>query len=491
MLFDSLAYILYFPAVLLLYQFAPDRQRWIVLLAASLVFYAALGVPLLLVALGGVVAVSYRCGLAVAAEHNEARRRRLLWSGVLANIAILCTVKYSRALAQIWTPGIPTETQFSSVLVTVGVSFYTLQAISYLTDIYLKTAEAESHCGYFALYLSFFPKLLQGPIERTNDLLPQFKTTYHCTYENLRSGTLIFAWGLFKKLAVANRLASYVNTVYGDVRAYSGITLILATYMYAIQIFADFSGYSDMAIGVARMFNIRLSQNFNAPYFATSVSEFWRRWHISFSRWLLDYIFKPLQMGLRNARSFGTAAALMGTFLLSGLWHGASWTFAVWGLLHGLFLTSSVLLMPWRNRCYERMGLHNHPVRYVVQVVLTFNCVAFAWIFFRANSLPDALYISTHLLSGVGGYLVAVATHLHQLTHLKYLWDPLLMEKGLPSFVLLIIALVIMLLVDPSKHRMRLQERPWPVRWSTYYLLALAISYLAAYDDVGFVYFQF
>src|ERR1700733_4257563 len=277
--------------------------------------------------------------------------------------------------------------------VTLGVSYYTLQAISYLVDLYLGTAEPERHFGRFALYLGFFPKLLQGPIERSSNLLPQLQVLRGFDYENVRSGLLLFAWGLFKKVAVANRLSTYVNGVYYDPHGYSGITLAAATYMYAIQIYADFSGYTDMALGVARMFNIRLTQNFNSPYLATSIADFWRRWHISFSRWILDYISKPLQMQWRDARTLGVAAALMVTFLFSGLWHGVSLNFVVWGALHGVFIASSVFIKPWQNRTYELARLKNHSVRRFIQVFVTFNLVSFAWIFFRANSLADAWYV--------------------------------------------------------------------------------------------------
>lgn len=491
MFFDSLAYMLFFPTVWVLYQVSPDRHRWLLLLSASVIFYSMLKAPLLLVAWAGVAVVSYIAGLALGATESETRKKRLLWLGIAANFGILCSVKYLRVLTETWFPNLLTETRWANLFLTIGVSYYTLQAVSYLADIYFEKVEAEPHFGRLALYLGFFPKLLQGPIERAGDLLPQLKTPYQCNYDDLRTGLLLFAWGLFKKVAVANRLAHYVNLVYGDVREHSGVTLILATYMYAIQILADFSGYTDMALGVARLFGIRLTQNFNAPYLASSIAEFWRRWHISFSRWILDYIFRPLQLEWRNARAFGTAAALLVTFLFSGLWHGASWNFVVWGLLHGFFLAVSLIVKPWQNQAWEWIGLHNHPVRRAVQMVITFNMVAFAWIFFRANSLGDAWHVTTHLFSGVADYLIAVVTHFDRLTQLKYLRDPILMEKGLYSFVLVAVATAFMFLGETLRNRVTLQAQPAYVRWSTYYLLILATSYLAAYDDVGFIYFQF
>lgn len=476
MFFDSVNYLLFFPLVWLVYQVVPNRQRWVVLLAASLAFYATLKAPVLLLSLTVVVVVSYYCGLAISRQHDEVRRNRILWCGVAANIAVLCGVKYLRSLLEIWWPGLAAQSRVGNLFSTIGVSYYTLQAISYLADVYMEMAEPETHFGYFALYLTFFPKLLQGPIERAGDLLPQLKAPLKVDYDSLRSGLVLFGWGLFKKVAVANRLAIYVNTVYGNVHDYKGLPLAVATYMYAIQILADFSGYTDMALGVARMFNISLTQNFNSPYLATSIADFWRRWHISFSRWILDYIFKPLQLGWRSAGMYGTVAALLVTFLFSGVWHGASWNFAIWGLLHGVFLASSVMFKPSWSRWLAWFGVRqDSPVRRTLQTVLTFNLVGFAWIFFRANSVSDAWYVVTHLFSGLG---TSVA-------------NALLLDKGIISFVLLTLSVGIMFSGSHLKSRIRLFERGMLVRWSFYYCLILALAYLAVYDNVGFVYLQF
>jgi D-alanyl-lipoteichoic acid acyltransferase DltB (MBOAT superfamily) len=398
-------------------------------------------------------------------------------------------VKYLHTLLGFYNPALIADTRFHNLFLTVGVSYYTLQAVSYLTDIYLETSEPEPHLGFFALYLGFFPKMLQGPIERADELLPQLKRPFQSNYDNLRSGLLLFAWGLFKKVAVANRLAIYVNAIYGNVHNYKGLTLVIATYMYAIQILADFSGYTDMALGVAQMFNIRLTENFNSPYLATSVIDFWRRWHISFSRWILDYIFKPLQLAWRSAGIFGTATALLITFLFSGLWHGAEWTFIVWGLLHGVFIASSVLSKPYVDRLVERTGLHNHPLRRFIRIAITFNLVCFAWIFFRANSIADGWYVVTHLFTGVPDY---VTTLLHVSgPQLAYLLGPLFMDKGFTSFALLMVAVSIMFTGSFLKRRINLLEYAAPIRWAAYYFLLLAIVYLAVYNDVGFVYLQF
>ena len=358
------------------------------------------------------------------------------------------------------------------------MSYYVFQAISYLIDIYLEIEKPERHAGYLALYLSFFPKLLQGPIERAGDLLPQIRLRYKFDYDNMRSGLLLFAWGLFKKSAVADRLAPCVNSIYGDVHSFGGVTLLFATYLYAIQIYYDFSGYTDMALGAARLFNIRLTPNFNAPYLATSVADFWRRWHISFSRWILDYIFKPLQMQFRDLKTSGTALALLVTFLVSGIWHGASWGFIVWGLLHGLYLASSVFYRPVQKAIHKKTGLEKTRALKVWQTFVTFNLVCFAWIFFRAGSITDALYIVRSLFSGVSGA--------KSFSFMQF--------KG--DLTSALVAMAVITSVYLAGNRTPLLktffERPAWFRWVAYYALVIAVVILGKLFDVKeFIYFQF
>lgn len=476
---------MFVPAVLAAYQLMPSRWRWAVLLSASIAFYAALRMPLLVVAWTLVVLTSYWLGLRISDESNALRRRTYLWAGVAAQVVILGGIKYLRDILRLIAPRFEIPIAGMDWFSTLGISYYTLQAVSYLADVYLGTATPERHLGRFALYLGFFPKLLQGPIERADDLLPQLRSLGSFNYSNVRSGGLLFCWGLFKKIAVANRLAPFVTAVYYDPHGYSGLSLIAATYMYALQILADFSGYTDMALGVARMFNIRLTENFNSPYFATSISDFWRRWHISFSRWILDYIFKPLQIEWRTAGKVGVVAALMVTFLFSGLWHGVALTFIAWGLLHGLYLASSVLLKPWREAVYRRIGLANHRGRRVFQGIVTFNLVAFAWIFFRARSIADGWYIATHLFVGA-------ATRISYATAVRGgVMGAILNGGSGRDFAMLAVAMAVWFLGSTCRKAVRLQEQPIWFRWSMYYALILALVFLNAHDDVGFVYFQF
>jgi D-alanyl-lipoteichoic acid acyltransferase DltB (MBOAT superfamily) len=406
--FNSVQYFLFLPLVYLVFYCVPDRARWGVLLAASFCFYSALKVPYLPAVLALVTLVTYAFGIWVDGARTQGAKRAFLWSGIAANVLILVGMKYLPflsenlgTLAKLFSPG--ADVTPVQALVAIGVSYYIFQAISYLFDIYLEIDTPERHLGYFALHLAFFPKLLQGPIERSCDLIPQLREKYLFNYENARLGMLLFTWGLFKKVVVADRIAPYVDNVYNNVHAFKGLPLLLATYAYSFQIFFDFSGYTDMALGSALLFNIRLTQNFNRPYLATSVADFWRRWHISFSRWILDYIFKPLQMQWRSLKNWGSAAALVIAFLVSGIWHGASWGFVIWGGLHGLFMACSIFYKPYQKKLHKALGVEKTRLLKWWQVFVTFNLVSFAWIFFRAATLADAWYVASNLFNGAEG----------------------------------------------------------------------------------------
>jgi len=402
--FNSLEYFLFLPAIWLIHYFLGHRFRWVFLLAASYLFYASLKVPYLLGVITLVTVSTYLFGRWIYKTESTEKKRQLLWIGISTNLLILVVMKYIPFLTDnlnflLSFFDSPISPHHVPLFVAIGASYYIFQAISYLSDIYLEIEEPEPHFGYFALYLAFFPKLLQGPIERAGDLLPQLKQKYEFNYDNMRFGLLLFTWGLFKKVVLADRLGIYVDAVYDDVHSYQGLPLILSTYAYAFQIYFDFSGYTDMALGTARLFNINLTQNFNSPYLATSIADFWRRWHISFSRWILDYIFKPLQMQWRNARNLGTAAALLVTFTVSGLWHGASWGFIIWGLLHGVYLACSIFYKPYQKKIHKAFHLQKTKRLNFWQIFVTYHLVTFAWIFFRASTLFDALYVVKNIFN--------------------------------------------------------------------------------------------
>jgi D-alanyl-lipoteichoic acid acyltransferase DltB (MBOAT superfamily) len=340
----------------------------------------------------------------------------------------------------------------------------------------------ERHIGRFALYMAFFPKLLQGPIERCSALVPQLGSSFRFDYDKVRSGLFLFGRGLFCKVVIAERVGRYVDFVYDDVHGHSGITLLLATYAYAIQLYCDFSGYTDMARGTARIFNIDLAENFNHPYVATSIADFWRRWHMSFSRWLLDYIFNPLQMACRRMRRLGTALALAVTFAACGLWHGAGWTFMIWGLLHGAYLTASLFYRPYRERLHSALRL---PARVgsVFQAFVTFNLVCFGWIFFRANNVADAVYIVRNMFAPAGWTLREGVGFFFQ--------TQVLLGRGIHNLVPLGLVMAV-ILTGGRDWLSGIQRRRRLVRWPVYVALCYAIVVFGIWDSSQrFVYFAF
>lgn len=406
MTFTSLPYFIFLPIVIFLYSILPMQQRWLLLLVASYIFYAYIKIPYLLVVLVIVTVVSYCCALQIHKSESDRGKKCWMWAGVGANLAVLLLLKYLPFLSENlnlllkWFP-INSGQIIIQPIVAIGVSYYVFQGISYLSDVYLGILDPETHPGYFALSMSFFPKLLQGPIERGGNLLPLLHGLTSISSDNLKAGANRFLWGMFKKVVIADHLATFVDPVYNNVHAYNGFSLVIATYLFALQIYFDFSGYTDMALGTARCFNIRLTQNFDSPYSATSIADFWRRWHISFSSWILDYIFKPLQFSFRDWRRWGTPLALMVTFAASGAWHGANWCFVVWGLLHGFYLGFATIFKKQKQKLTRAINLEKGSILKIWQIFATFHLVSFAWIFFRSQSLSDAKYVALQFVTGI------------------------------------------------------------------------------------------
>jgi alginate O-acetyltransferase complex protein AlgI len=478
MTFNSLSYFIFLPLVYLIFSVTKDRFRWIVLVTTSYGFYATFKAPQLLIVLLLVTTTSFVCGIQLGKTTIESRRKQYLWLGTVICILILAATKYLPLLMNNTQP-------ISNLLVTIGVSYFTFQAISYLADIYLEIQEPEQHLGYHALYLAFFPKLLQGPIERAGDLLPQLKKPYLFDYDEMRSGMLLFTWGLFKKVVVADRFALYANTVYNDVHTFHGLPLFIGTYAYALQIYFDFAGYTDMARGTAKMFGINLSENFNKPYLATSIADFWRRWHITFSRWILDYIFKPLQMAWRDHGQSGTALALIVTFLVSGIWHGASWGFIIWGGLHGLYLASSTYYRPYQRKLHKWLGIDKSGLLKAWQVFVTFNLVSFAWIFFRAGSVADAWYLIRNL------FYIDKSVNIQVVGFSNYFKENVFLGHGDHNFIVVLSISIIIIAVSFLKNRCSMFKFNLIVRWSIYYLLVISIVLFGVFKGDSFVYFKF
>ena len=397
--FVSIEFLLFFPLVLLLYWLLPARYRWILLLAASYFFYLYWN-PWTLFLLLGTTVFSYIAARAIAATDCKCKRTFWLVLTLVVCLGCLIVFKYMGFLAENVTAilhyfGTPTHDLVLNILLPVGISFYTFQTLSYVIDVYRGDIQIETHFGYFALFVSYFPQLVAGPIERPSNLLPQLRAPHQPKAANLIDGLLLILRGFFKKLVIADYLATFVDVVYGTPDQAGGPAILLATVMFAYQIYCDFSGYSDIASGVARMMGIKLMKNFNNPYSATCIQDFWRRWHISLTSWFSDYIYKPLGGSRRGVGR--RCINIMIIFLISGAWHGASWTYIIWGGIHGIYLMVGILWRRWRGvRTQEvSVGIGRFGRRFV-----TFSLVCFAWIFFRANSLADVLVLLRNLLNG-------------------------------------------------------------------------------------------
>ena len=500
MQFTTIQFIIFFTVACFVYYVSKPTWRWVVLLIASIYFYAQLDAPHLLVALALVTIISYFLGLKLNNLPIESNKRKLvLWIGILLNLSVMAVVRYLPSIVNSFQEDLISRLKTPNLMITIGVSFFVFHAISYLIDIYYVRNPAEFHFGYFSLYLSFFPKLLQGPIERASKLIPQLRNPQTLNDEMIRSALLLFTWGLFKKVVVADRLGMMVDIVYDDLPSFTGFTLRLATLLYAIQIYCDFSGYTDMAIGIARLLGINLSINFKRPYLAVSIVDFWRRWHITFSNWIFEYIFKPIQLNLRSWKTWANPIALLATFFLSGIWHGANWTFVVWGLLHGFYMAAFVLFTPYRKKFLKRFRLENSVFIRIIQIGMTFLLVSFAWIFFRANTLADAGYVVRHIFSD----LDTLPRLLIMLMQGKAILDEGLVHESirlfnipLQEYYLVGLGIIILLIVELPKN----MSKSWlgvafyrhtVFRWTTYLLLVLAIFGLGITGQTKFVYFQF
>ena len=365
MLFNSLEFIIFFPIVVAAYFALKPKYRWILLLLASYYFYMAWNYKYIVLILISTT-IDYFAGINIHRSNNPRTRKALLLVSLVANLGLLFFFKYFNFFGDSINYLFDKINIFYNIpayhyLLPVGISFYTFQTMSYTIDIYNGKQEPERHFGRFALFVSFFPQLVAGPIERSVNLLPQFRKHYDFDYERVKNGILLMVWGFFKKVVIADRLAEYVNMVYNHPHDFGGLHNMIATFFFSFQIYCDFSGYSDIAIGSAMIMGYTLMTNFRRPYFSMSIREFWQRWHISLSTWFRDYVYIPL--GGNRVVKWRWYYNLFITFLVSGLWHGAEWTFVIWGALHGFYLIFAIWTTKLREnfnrfyRSYENSGL--------------------------------------------------------------------------------------------------------------------------------------
>lgn len=399
MLFNSFAYAVFLPCVFLLYWTLPDKCRWVLLLVSSYYFYMRWNAKYALL-IAGTTLVSYLCALFIEKTDRVLWKKALVFLAVSVSLAVLYVFKYFNFSMDLLARFFPVSPARLNFLLPVGISFYTFQTLSYVIDVYKGGGKTERHLGVYAAFVAFFPQLVAGPIERADNLMPQIRKGRAFDYGAACYGVRLILWGLYKKMVVADNLAVWVDRVYGGVASFSGFSLFLATVFFSIQIYCDFSGYSDIARGSAKLLNIDLVENFKSPYFSASIREFWSRWHISLSTWFRDYVYIP--MGGNRVSKSRNICNTLATFLVSGLWHGAGLTYLVWGGVHGA------------GQVYENaFGVQKCRARDIywwLRVACIFGFATFAWVFFRAANVHDAWYVLRNMFSGAGSgkaYVIA------------------------------------------------------------------------------------
>lgn len=412
MLFNSLQFLFFFPLVCIVYFILrSNKSRIPFLLIASYYFYMNWNPAYAILILTSTL-LTYLCGIFVERNNGEEHMKKLfLTISLIINFSILFIFKYFNFINEsvfsiMEYVGIKWSVPNLDVLLPVGISFYTFQAVGYSIDVYRGTIKAEKNFITYALFVSFFPQLVAGPIERAANLLPQFYEEHKFNYNNVVEGLKLMLWGFFMKICVADTLVEYVNAVFNNVEHHNGTSLILATIFFTFQIYCDFGGYSNIAIGAARVMGFRLMENFHYPYFSLNIKEFWCRWHISLSSWFMDYVYIPL--GGNRVKYPRHLLNLMITFLVSGIWHGANWTFVLWGTLHGCYQVIGNIF-----RRYIYTPKYTTVISKVISTLLCFVVVAFAWIFFRANNVNDAFLIIEKIFTQQGQLFVEESSFIY------------------------------------------------------------------------------
>jgi D-alanyl-lipoteichoic acid acyltransferase DltB (MBOAT superfamily) len=471
MLFNTIDFALFLPLVVLIYYLIPHRYRWILLLAASYYFYMSWKVEYILLIVASTL-VDYVSGLRM--EKLPDRKSRLPWLllSLGINLGLLFFFKYfnfatgnlNLLFQQV---GLPTEIPVMKVLLPVGISFYTFQTLSYAIEVYFGNQKAEKHLGYFALYVSFFPQLVAGPIERYSRLAPQFRKPQVLSYENLSKGLRLILYGLFIKMVIADNISGIVDQVYASPDQYAPVDILKGIFLYSFQIYSDFYGYSTIAIGSALLLGIRIMDNFRSPYLARNISEFWQRWHISLSTWFRDYLYFPLG-GNRVSRQRWIINILL-VFLISGLWHGANWTFLIWGFLFGLLYILERLL----NRAFRLQKAYPAwSAGHLLLALKTFLLVSLLWVFFRSQSFDEAIHIFRQLFGNTPANLQSLTV-------------------PISTWIFLLIFLVSDMILYNRRFDTWVGGIPYLLRWGIYGVLLLGIIVFAGVENFPFIYFQF
>lgn len=494
MIFNSLTYLLFLFIVVVTYYVFPERWKWIGLLIASICFYLSF-IPIFIILLFLIITVNYFSARWLA-KVPENKNRFSFFLIITINVLLLAFFKYFNNLfpdIQIHLYNFDLINQvepLNKLILPLGLSYLIFTILSYQIEIKRKTIQPEGHLGYFSLYLLFFPKISQGPIERPQHLISQLHKSQPFNSTSIIEGSKLIIWGYFKKLVVADRLAIYVNTVYNNHEYHNGLTLLVATLFFAFQIYADFSGYTDIALGSARLFGINLTNNFNRPYFSTSIKEFWNRWHISLSTWLRDYIFLPLAYSLSNMmkkeKYFNISKdkwiysiAIMITFSICGIWHGVGWTYLIWGILFGVFLTYSNWTGGFTKKIRKQFHIKKSSNFYkTYKVILTFCLVLSTWVLFRADNISDAFSIYKKILAVDGKIFFGATSEV--------------MNSTFHSLIAIFLLLSFEVRKEYFSERYLFFKNPsWTLKSIFYALLITSIVFLGVFDGGQFIYFQF
>jgi len=483
MLFNSLTFLLFFLLVLFIYYLLPQKGKWCWLLLSSIVFYMW-AKPILIIIPFVIIIVNYISGIQITNCKNLHTKKIVFLCSICANIGVLLFYKYTNFVSNFIFDVIncfhiklfhfTTTCQnpfLIHVLVPLGLSYITFQAMGYLIEIYRGNITAERNLGLFSTYLLFFPKVISGPIERAHHFLPQFKKVIKFDPMIISQGLKLLLWGFFKKLVVADRLIIYINQVFPNLHSQNGKTLLLACVFSTIQMYADFSGYTDIALGLSKILGFDLIQNFDRPFFATTISEFWRKWHISLSTWFADFVYTPLAIAKREWGIWSVVFSSMVTFLILGLWHGANWTFIMFGALQGVMLSIEFITRKIRKKIGKKIPVI---ITTVGGIVYTFSFFSFSLIFFRADSIHDALFVIKKICHFDGSVFIP-----------------------LPSQLYLSISGVLILILVELKQELKfihvsfLHNKRFSIRFVTYLVLTLYILLFSVYDGAQFIYFKF
>ena len=481
MLFNSLEFLIFFPIATILYFLLPHKFRWIHLLLASCIFYMFF-IPVYILILFATIIIDYIAAIWIE-RSNGKRRRNCLIVSLVANIGVLAIFKYYNFFTSdindllrsfgytVSTSAIP----LLNIILPIGLSFHTFQAMSYTIEVYRGNQKVERHFGIYALYVMFYPQLVAGPIERPQNVLHQFHEKHHYSNQNLIDGLRLMLWGLFKKVVIADRVAQYVNIVYGSPGDFHYLNLIIATLLFSIQIYCDFSGYSDMALGIAKTMGFDLMVNFRRPYFASNIQEFWSRWHISLSTWFRDYLYIPL-----GGNRKGTVRQYLNTiivFVVSGFWHGANWTFLVWGTIHAFFVSAYMFSTSYFKRKGLSVASFKLPSR-----LATFLIVSFAWIFFRAENWTDAKLIVSHLFTGFNQHAFNITVE----------DKTTLLESGSTTIAISVLFMILMFVVEGKLAPTLTALNKKPLLDCLFILIVLTLVIMfGAFQKTNFIYFQF